>query len=894
MHQDREDLDLLFRGTLPEKVLAELDSGCGVRPARPGGLVGSYDIDTYQHLAFGAQMEYSEDETAIRYRAMRNAVSADECDGIFALLYQYADNVLTKRDGILACRTDEILGWNSITKRLGQDLFTTSWLAHMDCEWAQHEEMHQFTWQAVLPVDDIRLNGMLKKGTAENHFHLHGSTQSFALSWASLMNHPGQIRTFLREEGNFKANRNIKMARGESDNVFPWEERLVYASMIRALLFEKIVDNPGKRGGQSVEEAFREMDHALVKTIKVQRLVERLRNLYGVRFRQPSNTYKCLDYAICEGLYAVRDTNHNRLLAGERAFLYKCFLTIYQQDDSADGNAFSAFEKELFYLYLLIKHNFRSELIQVNHKTGFYNFAKYQDRKNQFFIKYEEYFTEAQRLAVVSAIHENYIESFETRIMVRKSRYRLWRDIKTLDQCISFPERVQNNVFYVTHFPKKAFTKKEFSDIPKLCQVPRNVDTRNHAESCARVLRGYLMMERGAWQRVLGIDACSNEIGCRPETFATEFRYLRKVSELGYNVPWYRSAVENYEELGITYHAGEDFLDIADGIRAVDEAMTFLEMRSGDRLGHAIALGIAPIDYYRKKRMTIYLTKQDYLDDLVWLLYRSLEWNVFLEADHREEMRRKARELFSEIYESRQSEIAKWHCGDILDIYYDSWKLRGDHPRAYCTGEYKRIDRMRLDPYERFMVRGKDDKELRHLRQNKLICLLYYWYHYDAHVKEIALSPERFEVSDWYIYFVSEMQKALRGRIAARGIGIECNPTSNVLISSFVYYSKHPVLVFNRHHISGQEDEPNLWVSINTDDIGVFDTSLTNEYALLFRAVIRQRHQENKWNDEVIYEYLDSLRQNGLDMAFKNRGWKKRAEEAAHSSIRTAQGHWWD
>lgn len=194
MHQDREDLDILFRRTLPEKILAKLNSKCEMKTVGQGDLVSDYDLDTYQHLAFGSQMEYSEDETAIRYRAMRASFFSQGSDGIFALLYQYSNNVLTKRDGVLACRTDQILGWNSITKRLGQDLFTTSWLAHMDCEWAQHEEMHQFTWQAVLPVDDIRLNGMLKKGTAENHFHLHGSTQSFVLSWASLMNHPGHLQ----------------------------------------------------------------------------------------------------------------------------------------------------------------------------------------------------------------------------------------------------------------------------------------------------------------------------------------------------------------------------------------------------------------------------------------------------------------------------------------------------------------------------------------------------------------------------------------------------------------------------------------------------------------------------------------------------------------------------
>ncbi len=168
------------------------------------------------------------------------------------------------------------------------------------------------------------------------------------------------------------------------------------------------------------------------------------------------------------------------------------------------------------------------------------------------------------------------------------------------------------------------------------------------------------------------------------------------------------------------------------------------------------------------------------------------------------------------------------------------------------------------------MERGKNDKELLHIRGNTLVNLLYYWYHYDVEIKKKALCSERFEVARWYMELVGDMQRALRRRIAEKGIGIECNPTSNVLISSFVYYSKHPVWVFNHYRLDEQEKEPNLWVSVNTDDIGVFDTSLSNEYALLYHAISRQRHEDNNRNDDVIYEYLDSLRQNGLDMAFKN------------------------
>ena len=315
---------------------------------------------------------------------------------------------------------------------------------------------------------------------------------------------------------------------------------------------------------------------------------------------------------ISRGFYNVQDEADTRLLSGERAFLYNCFIRIYQD---RNPNCFSVYEQKLFYLYLLIKHQFRSELIQVNRGVGFRNFSKYQDRKNLLFEKYNEYNVEAQRLAVVAARKENYIQSFETRIMVFPSKKNIRGYIAELDRQIIFPDKkgssdkkeIPDN-YYVLHFPKKAFNSQELEKEGKLIIYPRNDVSRTKAERCARGLRKYIIWEQGKGQRVYGIDACSNEIGCRPETFATEFRYLRYVSELRYKIPWYRTTVEHYEELGLTYHAGEDFLDITDGIRAIDEAINFLELQKNDRLGHAIALGICPEDYYMQKHMCLSVT----------------------------------------------------------------------------------------------------------------------------------------------------------------------------------------------------------------------------------------------------------------------------------------------
>ncbi len=152
---------------------------------------------------------------------------------------------------------------------------------------------------------------------------------------------------------------------------------------------------------------------------RMETLVMALRQLYGVRFEQPNHKGKCLDYVISWDfiMYRMRRTPDCCLV--KEHFLYNCFIRIYQD---RNPNCFSVYEQKLFYLYLLIKHQFRSELIQVNRGVGFHNFLKYQDRKNLLFEKYNEYNVEAQRLAVVAARKENYIQSFETRIMVLPSR----------------------------------------------------------------------------------------------------------------------------------------------------------------------------------------------------------------------------------------------------------------------------------------------------------------------------------------------------------------------------------------------------------------------------------------------------------------------------------------
>lgn len=881
MHQQRENIDILFRRTVPETVLQEIRAGEVLLKEKHLFTVGfdNYTYKAYDRYSLLNLPEYSQTEVGMRLEELTDFVEK-RTGGIYSLLYQYADEVLHYDGECLTCKLEAVLNWHSIYLRLGQDIFTTAWFAwrnHLDSP--DRMKGKKMTWPAIIRTDDTRLNAILKKGLAENHFHLHGSTQNFSLSWACLMNHPRKIHTFLNDKPQFGSNMNYNASSGTDDNVMDWEHRILYAAMIRALLFECCLGlYDGDDAVKNLRNAFRTFD-LLPLASDVNEHTEMLRYIYGSQFEQLNGRKVCLDYACCGRFYQIDEDDHNRLLAGERSFLYQCFRRQFRGDASK-------LESNLLYLYLLIKSNFRGELIQINDRYGFQNFSDYQNRKNQLFEKREEYWTESLRLSVCSGIQENNLISLEVRVMPGMSDTGMHRDIVRMDNRIRFSQKKaagnwwdmgaddQGNeelpYFYVTHFAKKPLDKKEFED-RELSQLPRNYKIREKIRQQAKALDKYMHTYDRKSQRVRGIDACSMEIGCRPETFATEIRYLRACSREDMEQQWYITEEKKHRELGITYHVGEDFLDIADGLRAIDEALKFLCMEKDDRIGHGLVLGADPGEYYQNKRNSVYLRKQDYLDNLVWILYRSLELGVAVEGNERAWMVDKAMELLNEIFPGTAGSMKS---GNPLDLYYRSWQLRGDHPDLYLTGRFNKRMNLSEERYDNYKIAGglwgydERSDRLKPYRENDDIVEICYRYHFDSRVKENGYKVVGFSVEKWYIDLMRELQQKMQKQIFEKGICIECNPTSNVLIGTFKTYIKHPILRFNNYHLGEDSGRMNLRVSINTDDLGVFDTSLANEYALMFQAVRRSRHEAGNYNDDCVYEYMEYLRTSGINMVF--------------------------
>mgnify|MGYP002725285003 FL=1 len=122
-----------------------------------------------------------------------------------------------------------------------------------------------------------------------------------------------------------------------------------------------------------------------------------------------------------------------------------------------------------------------------------------------------------------------------------------------------------------------------------------------------------------------------------------------------------------------------------------------------------------------------------------------------------------------------------------------------------------------------------------------------------------------------YAELVRQVQDKMIAQLAKENIAIETNPSSNYLIGTIKKYDEHPILRFNSRKLVTPEKNMSLSVSINTDDQGVFDTLLENEYALMTLALKKSKDKENQplYDIEDIYEWIDYVREMGIQQSFK-------------------------
>lgn len=910
--------------------------------------------DTFKKLSTGYNNQYSNDEFHNMYfylkhefgwqrnRLFAQSPSVDQSKelNVFDTLMAFTSSVLIEENGEPLCQYQHLLRWRDMITSLDEDLFVTSFLAMQDS--ISMQKRRDFFWKPVIGHNNYALNRLVGKGVAENHFHLNGSAPMFHLSWLSLMNHVDNS-DFVHILDGYDSNRlhknvNYDVQYAPDRLVTMWKQ----AALVRLMLFAHLQDDyidfgrtylskeillecckkhnkpdkykiledkltkDEKSDEKVVLEDYREdLDEVTLKELKsnyaycrineflqdpqkldasleiIQKNIDRMKRLYG------KSTYAKYDYAICEQWLCGREEDRfrNDVLAGERWFLYSVFTYVYENRED--------WKKYLnwFYLYLVIKANIRNEIIQSNKSVGFDNFKIYQERKEDF-INGTEYENIYKRMAVRDTILNQHITSLEARITPKGDWRELQKNILSLDSAICADmkweaRKLQDKYFYVIHF-----IKESDDNVKHEC---RHYSKRMAIKRQALALAELRQRAAAESDRIHGIDAASAEIGCRPEVFSHVFRYLRTLSvEDPYaEMPLLRRKTKP-RNLMATYHVGEDFLDIVDGLRAIDEAINFLDLRCGDRLGHALALGVDIDDWYRGKGHRLLISKQDYLDNLVWLYAKIRHFCIRGCEDAQIYIEKRFSDYFNEIYVNN---INTKYCDELLseassyfdskkiehgykrnslnfsiNEYYDAWKLRGDEPELYKRG-YFRQGAFIYDGWSYYAINRNYPSNYK-IRYIPEVSLLYHMYHYDPKVYQIGSQMVEIKVRDCMIDALKKVRFCMQKVIAQIGIGIETNPSSNYLIGTFKRYDKHPIINWYNAGLTSDPEAlascPQMQVSINTDDQGVFSTYIENEYAYLALALEKCKDSEGNYiySRNNILQWLENIRKMGIDQSF--------------------------
>lgn len=792
-----------------------------------------------------------------------------QSDTVFNLLLHFGAKVLCLRDGDPVCRYEYLLRWHTLTSQLGEDIFTTSWLASRNLKIGVSRTC--FDWDAFVNHDYRELNSVFERQMADLHLHLKGSSYNCEISWLCLMNNIDRMEylfdNMLDVRKDFDKHLFFKVRRAA---VIRYYLAGVAGLVPDTISKSQLIDFINEKGSEKTfrNKSFEESLKLRKQADSFQSFIDKahseaIKRTYGesCTYDKHVTTDLIIDYIVVE--HYSGEPVENFTHSSERLLMYTLFTRIYG-NESDDKDIAS-----LFYAYLAYKDEFRHTILQLNHRVGFKNFANYENLKSQFILpKYDTLMYKAAIEGFLQKYQGN--RYMEVRITPKNTDEELRKSLSEIIDAI-------NPCYHDRWSVVLHFIKKRDESYKAGCKIRHNALRAEIKQQAFAIynFRKNANVKDNLIGKVVGIDAANSEIYTRPEVFAQAFRFLRTHES-------FRGDFERPDDLHVTYHVGEDFLDIADGLRAVDEALIFLGLRSGDRLGHALVLGTDVREYYRKRSNTICESKQVLLDNMAWLHHQCIRLVGYTPlCGFLEKMFHR---YFRDVYCPSSSELTpiedlfsaapnELDAGlDNVETYYLSWLLRGNSPQWGAELDKDYASSLTDDIEKQWVsvaVNHRPDVEM--ACRNGNARELYDMYHsgkLTSEENDVDSFTIPFDYREEYYSLLEKIQEHLLQKIENRHIAIECNPSSNFKIGEMERYDKHPILKFFNYGLDVPYPDHNISVSINTDDKGVFSTSLEREFSLLALAMEKNDIDGHNNSPRAIIEWLNKVREMAIEQKF--------------------------
>lgn len=478
--------------------------------------------------------------------------------------------------------------------------------------------------------------------------------------------------------------------------------------------------------------------------------------------------------------------------------------------------------EKLLHFYILAQSQFERILVQQVTQNGFRQFLYISD--NMVRDIYEDDGFKDRFLQLKESSHKYEKINLEVRVTPGKFPKKYQKIKNTFEQLIKKDEKSNNkidssryNLSIVCHFIKFKDPNLRNKHIELTIAEERYGLTKRNSIKSAKDFLGSLLPildgpidTKDFLKYFVGIDAAGYELYAPPEAFAPAFMEIRnRLKEKG-------------KKIGITFHAGEDFVHIISGIRYIFESYTFLEYECGDRIGHANALGLDPKIWREKLNNTIYMRIGEWLDNLILLAVKT---NI---SDDR--VQKTIKILWNKIYSIKLDNYQ-----DILDIGFQAYMLRCyEFDKEFLFHKLNENDRLSKEVSEKIIQVYQE-----YLFEHK----------YDKYC-DIKLE-EKFD------QYIKSLQDIILLEMSLKGIIIESMISSNVRISYYDRYKDH-------HIIKWLDKKHNMpMVTLASDDPGIFNNNIFVEYSHLYDML------DN--DDKKFIEYVRTLESNGSQAKFQSK-----------------------
>lgn len=468
------------------------------------------------------------------------------------------------------------------------------------------------------------------------------------------------------------------------------------------------------------------------------------------------------------------------------------YLAAYPQNNTVAG---------LFHYYLLILGICNRLLVQQTDTFGFEQFQKYTSNHLREFSEK----TYRQRFLQLAGNDLKSISHLEGRFSPKCSVEenidiinRITHGFEFLNRCQERRETHSSTISLVAHFIKKSDKWNEYIRFKRF-----RADLKQRTDALIALIN-----TNGRYAKIVtGIDAAASEFDTPPEVFAPSFRRLRQCGMKHF-----------------TFHAGEDFFHVLSGLRAIYEAIYFLGLGAGDRIGHATAAGVEVNLWRENIGEKLWMRVENYMDDLVFAYFlitfykeKSLEHLLPIIA-------LKVEDYASRIYPSTYS---------VYELI-EAWKMRQQDPTL-------------LD---------KSTEKMSRIEQ------IYQYYH----SKEGQEKGKAIISIDTYDIFIEQelvcLQHLLLKVMHQKQIVIETLPTSNVIIGQ--HHSFNTYHLYNWYKWS-KDGIKIPTIVVGTDDTGIFATNIYNEYCHIYCMLVFDKGLSSC---EAV-EYIERLAHNARVYTFE-------------------------